>query len=67
MMKKILLVDDHSLTRLLTSQTLTQQDANYEILEASNGQEACETEAHGRGSLVLIWPAAFLAYLLLSV
>ncbi len=54
MMKKILLVDDHPLTRLMTSQTLTQQDANYEILEASNGQEACETALEAKPDLILM-------------
>ncbi len=54
MMKKILLVDDHPLTRLMTSQTLTQQDANYEILEASNGQEACETAREAKPDLILM-------------
>ncbi len=39
-MKKILVVDDHPLTSLMISQMLTQQDASYEILEASNGREA---------------------------
>ncbi len=34
-MEKILLVDDHPLTRLVISQILTQQDASYNILEAS--------------------------------
>ncbi len=53
-MKKILLVDDHPLTRLMTSQTLTQQDANYEILEASNGQEACETALEAKPDLILM-------------
>ncbi len=33
-MKKILLVDDHPLTRLMISQILVQQDASYNILEA---------------------------------
>ena len=37
-MKKILLVDDHALNRLMIGQTLAQQDASYEILEASNGR-----------------------------
>ncbi len=54
MMKKILLVDDHPLTRLMTSQALTQQDANYEILEASNGQEACETALEAKPDLILM-------------
>ncbi len=54
MMKKILVVDDHPLTRLMTSQTLTQQDANYEILEASNGQEAFETALEAKPDLILM-------------
>ena len=58
MMKKVLLVDDHSLTRLMIGQTLAQQDANYEILEASNGQEACDTalEASGSKSIPVDYP-----------
>ena len=36
-MKKILLVDDHAPTRMMFRKILAQQDASYEILEASNG------------------------------
>lgn len=37
-MKTILLVDDHAPTRLMFSKILAQQGANYEFLEATNGQ-----------------------------
>jgi len=53
-MKKILVVDDHPLTSLMISQMLTQQDASYEILEASNGQEACETALEAKPDLILM-------------
>ncbi len=54
MMKKILLVDDYATIRLMFSQTLAQQDANYEILEASNGQEACEIALEAKPDLILM-------------
>ncbi len=54
MMKKILVVDDHPLTRLMTSKILAQQDASYEIFEASNGQEACETALEAKPDLILM-------------
>ena len=54
MMKKILLADDHLLTRLMIGQTLAQQDANYDNLEASNGREACETALEAKPDLILI-------------
>ncbi len=53
-MKKILVVDDHPLTSLMISQMLTQQDASYEILEASNGREACETALEAKPDLILM-------------
>ncbi len=53
-MEKILLVDDHPLTRLMISQILTQQDASYNILEASNGREACETALETKPDLILM-------------
>ncbi len=53
-MKKILVVDDHPLTRLMISQILVQQDASHEILEASNGQEACETALVTKPDLILM-------------
>ena len=53
-MKKILLVDDHAPTRLMFSQILTQQDASYEIMEASNGREACETAREAKPNLILM-------------
>ncbi len=53
-MKKILVVDDHPLTRLMISQMLTQQDASYDILEADNGQEACETALVTKPDLILM-------------
>ncbi len=53
-MKKILLVDDHSLTRLMIGQILAQQEASYEILEASNGREACETALEAKPDLILM-------------
>ena len=70
MMKKILLVDDHAPTRLMFSKILAQQNANYEILEASNGREACETALVAKPNLILmdvlmpvmpatrLWPAS---------
>ena len=54
MMKKILLVDDHAPTRLMFSKILAQQNANYEILEASNGREACETALVAKPNLILM-------------
>ncbi len=54
MMKKILLVDDHVPTRLMFSKILAQQNANYEILEASNGREACETALEAKPDLILM-------------
>ncbi len=54
MMKKILLVDDHAPTRLMFSKILAQQNANYEILEASNGREACETALVAKPDLILM-------------
>ncbi len=53
-MKKILLVDDHAPTRLMFSQILAQQDASYEIMEASNGREACETAREAKPNLILM-------------
>ena len=53
-MKKILVVDDHPLTRLMISQMLTQQNADYKILEAINGQEACETAMEAKPDLILM-------------
>ena len=53
-MKKILLVDDHAPTRLMFSKILAQQGANYEFLEASNGQEACETAHEAKPDLILM-------------
>ncbi len=53
-MKKILVVDDHPLTRLMISQILVQQDASHEILEASNGREACETALEAKPDLILM-------------
>ncbi|MCH7621514.1 MAG: response regulator [Chloroflexi bacterium] len=53
-MKKILLVDDHAPTRLMFSQILAQQDASYEIMEASNGREACETALEAKPDLILM-------------
>ena len=53
-MKKILVVDDYAPIRLMFSKTLTQQDASYEILEASNGQEACETALEAKPDLILM-------------
>ena len=53
-MKKILLVDDQPLTRLMISQTLAQQDASYEILESSNGREACEIALEAKPDLILM-------------
>ena len=53
-MKKILLVDDHAPTRLMFCKILTQQGTNYEILEASNGQEACETALEVKPDLILM-------------
>ncbi len=54
MMKKILVVDDYAPIRLMFSKTLAQQDASYEILEASNGQEACETALEAKPDLILM-------------
>jgi len=54
MMKKILLVDDHAPTRLMFSKILAQQNANYEILEAGNGREACETALVAKPNLILM-------------
>ncbi len=54
MMKKILLVDDHCPTRLMFRQILAQQDASYDILEASNGREACETALDAKPDLILM-------------
>ena len=53
-MKKILLVDDHAPTRLLFSKILAQQGTNYEFLEASNGQEACQTALEAQPDLILM-------------
>ncbi len=53
-MKKILVVDDHPLTRLMISQMLARQDASYDILEADNGQEACETALVTKPDLILM-------------
>ncbi len=53
-MKKILLVDDHAPTRLMFSKILAQQGANYEFLEASNGEEACETALEAKPDLFLM-------------
>ena len=53
-MKKILLVDDHAPTRLMFSQILAQQDSSYDILEASNGREACETAVAAKPDLILM-------------
>ncbi len=53
-MKKILLVDDHAPTRLMFSKILAQQDASYQILEASNGREACETALVAKPDLILM-------------
>ena len=49
-----MLVDDHALTRLMFSQILVQQDASYEILEASNGREACQTALEAKPDLNLM-------------
>ena len=49
-MKKILLV--MTTTRLMFS--LAQQGANYEFLEASNGEEACETALEAKPDLILM-------------
>ena len=54
MVKKILLVDDHGPTRLMFSKILAQQGTNYEFLEASNGQEACETALEAKPDLILM-------------
>ncbi len=54
MMKKVLLVDDHPLTRLMISQMLDRQDASYDILEASDGQAACETALEAKPDLILM-------------
>ncbi len=53
-MKKILLVDDHAPTRLMFSKILAQQDNSYDILEASNGLEACETALIAKPNLILM-------------
>ena len=53
-LKKILLVDDHAPTRLMFSKILAQQGTNYEFLEASNGQEACETAHKAKPDLILM-------------
>ena len=53
-MKKILVVDDYAPIRLMFSKILTQQDASYEILEASNGREACETALETKPDLILM-------------
>ena len=53
-MKKILLVDDHAPTRLAFRRILAKQDANYEILEASNGREACATALAAKPDLILM-------------
>ena len=53
-MKKILLVDDHAPTRLMFSKILAQPGTNYEVLEASNGQEACETALEAKPDLILM-------------
>ena len=53
-MKKILLVDDHAPTRLMFSKILAQPGSNYEFLEASNGQEACETALEAKPDLILM-------------
>jgi len=53
-MKKILVVDDYAPIRLMFSKILAQQDASYEILEASNGQEACETALEAKPDLILM-------------
>ena len=53
-MKKILLVDDHAPTRLMFSKILAQPGTNYEFLEATNGQEACETALAAQPDLILM-------------
>lgn len=53
-MKTILLVDDHAPTRLMFSKILAQQGANYEFLEVTNGQEACQTALEAQPDLILM-------------
>ncbi len=52
MVKKILIADDEQTLRLLVRATL--EDENYEILEASDGQEALEIARREQPTLLLL-------------
>jgi len=40
--KRILIVDDNEINRMIVSEVLTNEDANVELYQASDGKEACD-------------------------